>query len=128
MNTRRDRSVGILRDISTTSRLVDAGACGPHEPMSNGGTNRLPRSHPSRPEARVRRRGTRYHFLMLYSAKCCVAIRWFYQGSVRVLVVSDPVVAATSQVQLWRVRFSSDTLYGADFVKGVPRGAYRYFS
>ena len=28
----------------------------------------------------------------------------------------------------WRVRFSTDTLYGADFVKGVPRGAYRYFS
>ena len=35
---------------------------------------------------------------------------------------------ARSQVPLWRVRFSSDTLYGADFVKGVPRGAYRYFS
>src|SRR5215831_16276545 len=41
---------------------------------------------------------------------------------------SGPAVAATSQVPLWRVRFSSDTLYGADFVKGVPCGAYRYFS
>jgi len=31
-------------------------------------------------------------------------------------------------MRLFPVRFSTDTLYGADFVKGVPRGAYRYFS
>src|SRR5262249_4540475 len=39
---------------------------------------------------------------------------------------SDPAVAAASQVTLWRVWFSSDTLYGAIFVKGVPQGSYPF--
>ena len=51
---------------------------------------------------------------------------FFLRASVR--GGSDAAVAAASDVPLWRIRFSSNTLYGADFVKGVPRGAYRYFS
>src|SRR5215813_3791258 len=39
---------------------------------------------------------------------------------------SNPAVAAASLVPLGCVRSSSDTLYGAIFVKGVPQGSYPF--
>jgi len=45
MNTRGDKSVGVLPGILRTSRSADAGTCGPHERMSNAGLDSVASFH-----------------------------------------------------------------------------------